>query len=104
MTRESTLSTIGRQTRHSRALLANFLVDLGASPERQLDFFTALRDNPPADLMRLYWLARVTLVADRESIPPFNALFATYFTGAPPIAEPNSEGESEAPPSKSGEL
>jgi uncharacterized protein with von Willebrand factor type A (vWA) domain len=46
----------------------------------------------------------VTLVADRESIPPFNALFATYFTGAPPIVEPQSEGESEAPPSKSGEL
>ena len=84
--------------------MANFLDALAASPERRIDFFTALRDNPPADLMRLYWLARVTLVADRESIPPFNALFATYFTGAPPIVEPQSEGESEARPSKSGEL
>ena len=85
-------------------MLDDFLDDLAASPERRIDFFTALRDNPPADLMRLYWLARVTLVADRESIPPFNALFASYFAGAPPIAEPNTEGESEAPPNKSGEL
>jgi len=79
------------------ALLDSFLDDLAASPERRIDFFTALRDNPPADLMRLYWLARVTLVPDRESIPPFNALFATYFTGAPPIAEPDTQGETESP-------
>ena len=46
----------------------------------------------------------MTLVPDRESIPPFDALFATYFTGAPPIAEPRHEGESEAPPNQSGEL
>ncbi len=104
MTRESTYSGSARTTCLLRALLANFLDDLAASPERRIDFFTALRDNPPADLMRLYWLARVTLVADRESIPPFNALFAAYFTGAPPIAEPQHEGESEAPPDQGGEL
>ncbi len=84
--------------------MANFVADLAAGPERQLDFFRALADNPPQDLMRLYWLARVTLVADRESIPPFNALFAAYFAGAPPIAEPQSEGETEAPPNKGGDL
>jgi uncharacterized protein with von Willebrand factor type A (vWA) domain len=85
-------------------LLANFVDDLAASPERRIDFFTALRDNPPADLMRLYWLARVTLVADRESIPPFNALFATYFTGAPSVAEPETSGEAEAPKNHGGDL
>jgi uncharacterized protein len=84
--------------------LAQFVDDLAASPERRIDFFTALRDNPPQDLMRLYWLARVTLVADRESIRPFNALFATHFAGAPPIAEPQGEGETEAPKNQGGEL
>ena len=73
---------------------------LATSPERRIDFLTALRDNPPADLTRLYWLARVTLVPDRESIPPFDALFATYFTGAPPVAEPDTQGETEAPQTK----
>ena len=31
-----------------------------------IDFLTALRDNPPPDITRLYWLARVTLVSRRR--------------------------------------
>lgn len=104
MTRESTSFPQREETSLSRALLANFLDDLGASPERRIDFFRALADNPPQDLMRLYWLARVTLVGNRESIPPFNALFATHFAGAPPTAEPETQGESEAPPTRGGDL
>jgi uncharacterized protein with von Willebrand factor type A (vWA) domain len=74
-------------------------------PEKRLDFLTALRDEPLPDLSRLYWLARVTLVTRLEDIPAFDALFATFFKGAPPAAEPGDEGESEAPPeSKSGDL
>ena len=63
-----------------------------AVPERRIDFLTALRDNQPPDITRLYWLARVTLVARREDIPLFDALFATHFAGAPPVAEPRQRG------------
>src|SRR5689334_18818718 len=57
--------------------------------ERRVDFLTALRDNTPPDLARLYWLARVTLVASREGIPA---------TG-----EPEQDGESEAPEGQGGD-
>jgi uncharacterized protein with von Willebrand factor type A (vWA) domain len=98
------LSRIPGQTRLSRDLLADFLDDLAASPARRIDFLTALRDSPPGDIQRLYWLARVTLVDRREDIAPFNAVFATHFHGAPPVAEPESS-DTEAPePSAAGEL
>jgi uncharacterized protein with von Willebrand factor type A (vWA) domain len=89
----------------ARSLIEAFLDDLGAAPQRRIDFMTALRDNPPADITRLYWLARVTLVARRESIPLFDAVFATHFAGLPPVAEPEDSGETEKPqPGKQGEL
>ncbi|WP_270006765.1 vWA domain-containing protein [Solirubrobacter deserti] len=65
--------------------------------ERRVDFLTALRDNPPHDIQRLYWLARVTLVDRLEAIPVFDAVFASFFLGAPPQPAPAEEGESEAP-------
>jgi uncharacterized protein with von Willebrand factor type A (vWA) domain len=51
--------------------------------------------------MRLYWLARVTLVTRLEDLPAFDALFATWFRGALPTIEPPEDGESEAPPDTS---
>ena len=98
-----TLST-SFTTPRANDLLARFLDDLAASPARRIELLTALRDNPPANIQRLYWLARVTLVDRREDIAPFNAVFATHFGGAPPIPEVDSS-ETEAPqPSASGEL
>ncbi len=85
-------------------VLEDFLDDLSAAPERRIDFLTAVRDNEPPHITRLYWLARVTLVSRLEDIPFFDAVFATHFTGAPPVVEPRNEGESEAPPNQSGEL
>ena len=88
-------------------MLDGFLADLAPIPDKRIDFLTALRDNPPADLTRLYWLARVTLVSRLEDIPYFEAVFATHFGGAPPVVERRSEeeGESQSPePSTEGEL
>jgi uncharacterized protein with von Willebrand factor type A (vWA) domain len=97
------LSRITGQTRLSRDLIADFLDDLAASPARRIDFMTALKDPPP-NITRLYWLARVTLVERREDIAPFNAVFAAHFHGAPPIPETDTS-ETEAPqPSAGGEL
>jgi uncharacterized protein with von Willebrand factor type A (vWA) domain len=99
------LSANGGQIEHSRALLHEFVTALSVGMERRVDFFTALRDIPPHDIQRLYWLARVTLVDRLETIPFFDAVFAAYFLGAPPQEVPNEEGEEEAPePKSSGEL
>jgi uncharacterized protein with von Willebrand factor type A (vWA) domain len=87
-------------------VLDGFLAELAPIPEKRIDFLTALRDNSPPDITRLYWLARVTLVSRLDDIPFFDAVFATHFAGAPPLAESrDDEGESQAPePRKDGEL
>lgn len=105
MTRAFTFPPDRGKTEHSRELLAAFTAALGVGTERRVDFFTALRDTPPHDIQRLYWLARVTLVDRLENIPFFDAVFASYFLGAPPQEVPSEEGEEEAPePKSSGEL
>ncbi|HWK30167.1 MAG TPA: VWA domain-containing protein [Solirubrobacter sp.] len=86
-------------------VLDEFLDDWAPIPEKRIDFLTALRDNRPADLTALYWLARITLVMRLEDLPRFDAVFAAHFTGAAPAAEPSEEGESEAPqPQREGTL
>ncbi|RKQ90235.1 hypothetical protein C8N24_0034 [Solirubrobacter pauli] len=86
-------------------LLEDFVTALHVGVERRADFLTALRDNPPQDIQRLYWLARVTLVDRLETIPAFDAVFSAYFLGAPPQPSPQRDGESEAPdPQDGGEL
>jgi uncharacterized protein with von Willebrand factor type A (vWA) domain len=91
--------------RGSTLHLRGFVDDLGVTHVKRVDFLTALRDNPPPDLARLYWLARVTLVSRLEDIPSFDAVFATWFAGAPPIFEqpPDEEGETEAPKPRADE-
>jgi uncharacterized protein len=86
--------------------LDGFLAEWAPIPEKRIDFLTALRDDPLPDIARLYWLARVTLVTRLEDLPAFDALFATWFKGAPATLEPPDAGESEAPPdpAKTGEL
>jgi uncharacterized protein with von Willebrand factor type A (vWA) domain len=95
---------VNRATVH----LDGFVDDLGVTFGKRVDFLTALRDNPPPDLARLYWLARVTLVSRLEDIPAFDAVFATWFAGAPPLIVPPPDdhtGETEAPkPSGEEEL
>jgi uncharacterized protein with von Willebrand factor type A (vWA) domain len=83
-----------------------FLADWGAIPDKGIDFLRALAENTPPDITRLYWLARITLVTRLEDVPSFDAVFATWFAGAPPIAEPPpEEGETQAPePEREGEL
>jgi uncharacterized protein with von Willebrand factor type A (vWA) domain len=105
-TRESNYLPDRYITRRSRVVIDGFLADWAPIPEQRLDFLRALADNTPADITRLYWLARVTLVSRLEDIPSFDAVFAAHFAGAPPIAEPPAEeGEEQAPrPSKDGEL
>ena len=78
-------------------ILDAFLDELAPGMDRRIDFLIALRDNQPPDLIRLYWLARVTLVARREDIPAFDALFAKHFAGVAPVGRPERPGESEAP-------
>lgn len=96
------LSTSGRQTQQ---VLDEFVTALHVGMERRVDFLTAVRDVPPHDITRLYWLARVTLVDRLEGIPFFDAVFATFFLGVPPQPAPAEEGESEAPePQGSDEL
>jgi uncharacterized protein with von Willebrand factor type A (vWA) domain len=105
-TRPSSYAYRAGQTRRSREIVDGFLADLAPIPTKRIDFLTALRDNQPADITGLYWLARVTLVSRLDDIPFFDAVFATHFSGAPPLAEQQSEeGESQAPePKQEGEL
>ena len=44
----------------------------------------------------------MTLVSRLEDVPAFDALFATWFKGAPATVEPREEGETEAPPDGGG--
>jgi len=86
-------------------VLDGFLADWGPIPDKRIDFLTALRDHQPPDIGRLYWLARITLVTRLDELPAFDALFATWFHGAPATVQRGEEGESQAPqPSKDGEL
>jgi uncharacterized protein with von Willebrand factor type A (vWA) domain len=83
-------------------ILDAFLDDVRPGMERRVDFLTALRDNPPPDITRLYWLARVTLVSHRDQLGWFDALFAKHFAGVALAPEPQQEGESEAPEGAGG--
>ena len=86
-------------------ILDAFLDDWRPIPDKRMDFLRALASEPPADVTRLYWLARVTLVTRLEDIPRFDALFGVHFLGHPTRERPPSEeGEEQAPqPSKGGE-
>ncbi len=91
--RASTCSSSARKTRRSR--------DRRRIPRRSGGRARAARrlpdarcaDNPPPDLTRLYWLARVTLVSRLEDIPSFDAVFATHFAGAPPDIDSRADDE-----------
>jgi uncharacterized protein len=86
-------------------VLDEFLDDWNPIPDKRIDFLTALRDNPPRDITRLYWLARITLVTRLDDVPRFDAVFAAHFAGVPQFVESEEEGEEQAPqPKHDGEL
>ncbi len=75
-----------------------FLDDWAPIPDKRIDFLVALRDNPPPDIRRLYWLARVTLVTRLDELGPFDALFAAHFMGTPlPTESPDDESDTQSP-------
>ncbi|KQN91231.1 VWA containing CoxE family protein [Arthrobacter sp. Leaf69] len=54
---------------------------LSCSPDRAVRLAEALRLVPPSDVESLYWASRVVLVASREQLPVFDAVFAAVFRG-----------------------
>jgi len=72
---------------------------LPVTPERAGRFAGAIALAPPAVTEELYWLARVTLVADHGQIPVFDAVFASVFEGIVDPAE--FRGDAAAPPPSS---
>ena len=73
-------------------VLDAFLDDWRPIPDKRMDFLRALAAEPPADIMRLYWLARVTLVTRLEDIPRFDALFGVHFLGNPDASSARRRG------------
>jgi len=70
-----------------------------AGTDRAARFATALRLVPPATRDRLYWTARVTLVADAAQLPAFDAVFAGIFgDDTPPVDLADTRGDPTAPP------
>ena len=54
---------------------------VSVAPERAGRFAAAVALAAPAALSELYWLGRVTLVADRPDVEAFDAVFAEVFGG-----------------------
>ncbi len=66
------------------------------SPERAGRFASAVHLAPPVTVDELYWLGRVTLVADHAHIPVFDRVFAQVFGG---LVDPaDFRGDAPAPP------
>ena len=85
-------------------LLHGFVRALGADPARRIVFLRAIADATPRDITRLYWTARVTLLADVRDLSRFDAVFDEWFRGrtTTPVADAS---ETPAPQSRgAGEL
>jgi uncharacterized protein with von Willebrand factor type A (vWA) domain len=67
-----------------------------ATPERSGRFAQSIVGAAPATVDELYWLARVTLVADHAQLPAFDAVFAQVVQGITDVAD--QRGESNEPP------
>lgn len=72
---------------------------IGAGPAKQADFLRAIAGEPPRDLTRLYWYARVTLLADVAGLATFDEVFDAWFRRLAVRAPvtPTSETEGELP-------
>jgi len=67
------------------------------TPERASRFAAALALDLPTTTAALYWLARVTLVADRSQLGTFDRVFRMVFGGVVDVAD--HRGDTNAPPS-----
>jgi len=82
-------------------LLHGFVRALGADPGRRIAFMRAVAQAPPPDITRLYWTARVTLVADAREFPRFDAVFDEWFRGRTPT--PAADASETPAPQSSGQ-
>jgi uncharacterized protein len=88
----------------SAAFLHGFARACGADPARTITFLRAVADATPPDITRMYWTARVTLLADVRDLRRFDAVFDEWFRGrtTTPVADAS---ETQAPqPGQHGEL
>jgi uncharacterized protein with von Willebrand factor type A (vWA) domain len=69
---------------------------IAVTPERAGRLAAALDIAAPSTTVELYWLARVTMAADRSELAAFNAVFAEVFRGFVDVAD--SRGAQEQPP------
>jgi uncharacterized protein len=85
-------------------LLHGFVRALGADPARRIVFLRAVTQAPPPDITRLYWTARVTLLADVRDLPHFDAAFDEWFRGRTTTAVADASDTRTPQPSAAGEL
>lgn len=77
-------------TGFARALRAN---GVAADPTRLATALEALTRIDPLDARQVYWAGRVSLCAEPDDLPRYDALFDTWFRGAlPPRAERAADG------------
>jgi hypothetical protein len=67
-----------------------------ATPERAGRFAQSMVDAAPATVDELYWIARVTLVAEQAHLSVFDAVFAQIVEGMTDVAD--HRGDSNQPP------
>ena len=68
-----------------------------ASPERSARFAAAVGIARPGTVHELYWLARVTLVDQRDQLDAFDAVFRQVFGGLADVAADRGDRRAHAP-------
>jgi uncharacterized protein len=77
-------------TGFARALRAN---GVAADPTRLTNAIEALAHVDPLDAEQVYWTGRVTLCAEPDDLPRYDAVFDAWFRGRlPPVAPPAQPG------------
>src|SRR4051812_42783583 len=77
-------------TGFARALRAN---GIAADPTRLATAIEALGHVDPVDAEQVYWTGRVTLCAEPDDLPRYDAVFDAWFRGRlPPVPGPQRPG------------
>ncbi len=76
----------GDAVRDGTEILVGFARTLAAAglrvgPERTATFLSAVGALDPADPRSVYWAGRVTMAAEPDDLPVYDAVFAAYFSG-----------------------
>jgi uncharacterized protein with von Willebrand factor type A (vWA) domain len=77
---------------------------VAATPQRSGRFALALHVAAPASLEELYWLGRVTLLADHSQVPTWDRVFAQIFGGVVDLADFRAPAEGPWRPARLGDL